>query len=137
MDEVNQEWLKTEEGRAWLRTEDGTAWFRTTEGQWWSRSDDAHAWYEELGNRGWAARQAGGLPPPPENAITPDTAPKVGTRVRLARTETTLGGTTLHEGETATVTDIQLKPMGWVWLVLRTDDGRKSFAMFDSDYEVA
>lgn len=74
------------------------------------------------------------MPGPPEWGITPDAAPKPGTRVRLTRTETTLGGTTVNEGELAIVTDLHFMPMGAVRLTMRTLDGRTRAIMSPSEY---
>jgi hypothetical protein len=136
-DEVDQEWLKTPEGRAWLETDEGTEWFRSTEGQWWSQGADARQWYEELADRGWADYVSGKMPGPPEWGIRPEDAPRIGSRVRLRITEPTLGGTTFEEGELAIVTELHLMPIGSVRMLLRTLDGRKCMAMRTDDYEVA
>ena len=136
MDSPDQEWLKTPEGREWLETEEGMEWWRSTEGEWWSRSDDAHSWYDELAQHGWSAYFAGATPDPPEWAITPETAPRIGARVRMTHTDTTFGGDTFKEGELAIVSEIHFTPMG-VRLRLRTVDGRTRFALSRGEYELA
>jgi hypothetical protein len=132
----DQEWLKTPEGRDWLETDAGMEWWRSTEGQWWSRSEDAESWYDELAQRGWAAYFAGERPDPPEWAITPVTAPRIGSWVRMTNTGTTFGGITFEKGELAIVSEIHFVPMG-VRLRLRTADGRTRFAMSTGEYELA
>jgi hypothetical protein len=133
---VNQEWLKTPEGRAWLETDEGTEWWRSIEGQWWSRSADAHRWYDELAQSGWVRYWAGTMPGPPEWAMTPDDAPQIGARVRLRNPETTLGGTSFEDGEVALVTEIKFSPVGAVHVTLRTPDGRQVIVMRRDDFTV-
>jgi hypothetical protein len=134
---VDPEWLKTPEGRAWLETDEGVAWWRTDEGQEWSHSEDAHRWYEELEQAGWQDYVSGRAPGPPEWGITPDEAPRPGARIRLTSTDTTLGGTTLKEGELAIVTELHFMPVGSVRLHVRTLDGRKRIIMSRGEYEAA
>jgi len=136
MEGPDQEWLKTPNGREWLETDEGMEWWRSTEGQWWSRSEDAHSWYDELSQRGWSTYFAGDSPDPPEWAITPETAPRIGSWVRMTNTETTFRGDTFNQGELALVSEIHFNPMG-VRLKLRTVDGRTRFTMFSGTYEPA
>lgn len=134
-DDVDQEWLKTPEGRAWLETDEGGRWWRSTEGQWWSRSEDAHRWYDELAQSGWERHWAGTMPEPAEWMMTPDDAPKIGSRVRLRNPDTTLGGTSFEDGEVALVTELRFSPVGAVYATLRTQDGRQMIAMRADDFD--
>jgi hypothetical protein len=133
--EVNQEWLKTPEGRDWLHTDEGISWFRSTEGKWWSRSEDAHAWYEELAQGGWSDYFAGKAWPMPQGWLTPENAPQIGSRVRLNMDGPTLGGTTFEVGEEALVTELRFSPVGAVSVTLRTPDGRSCMAMRAEDFD--
>jgi hypothetical protein len=135
---VDQEWLKTDEGRWWLQSDDGLQWLATTEGRWWSQGEDAMRWYEEQAREGWAAYFKGETWPTPPSLITPDNAPKVGSRVRIKeRTGPTFRGETFERGELCVVAALQFNPIGSVTVELRTADGRKCICMHPDDFEAA
>lgn len=125
MDSPDRDWLKTPEGREWLESDDGIAWERSDEGWEWMHSPDGRAWLDELAQRGYESAFAGNLPPPPEWAITPETAPLIGSRVRLSESGNTLDGTPLVKGELMIVEELRFSPVGVVWVSLRALDGRK------------
>jgi hypothetical protein len=131
---VNQEWLKTPDGRAWLESDDGMQWFNSTEGRWWSQGEDAGKWYAELAQDGWATYFAGKGWPLPEGFITPETAPKIASRVRINFAGPTFKGDVFEVGEVAVVAALQFNPIGSVSVELRTVDGRKCIALRPEDY---
>jgi hypothetical protein len=134
--DVNQEWLKTPEGREWLYTDDGIAWLGSTEGRWWSQGDDARRWYEEEAQEGWAAYFSGkNTWPRPSTYLTPENAPQIGSRVRLKKEAQTLGGDAFEDGDEALVYQLTFNPIGSVTVSLRTPDGRKCVALRPEDYE--
>jgi hypothetical protein len=134
VEDINQEWLKTAEGRAWLETDEGMAWWRSTEGQRWSHSEDANRWYDELAQRGWERYFAGEMPGPPEWAITPETAPQVASWIRLTEPVTTLGGVDTEADERAFVTEVKYNPMQAVFVTVRTPDGRSRFVIRHDEF---
>lgn len=134
MDSPDREWLKTTEGREWLMSEDGGAWQRTEEGWAWMHSPEGRAWFDELARKGWERSFRGEMPPPPEWAITPDVAPRIGDRVRLRETITSSNGTGGSEGELMIVAGLDLAPVGIVHVELRTIDGRVFETMTRDSY---
>jgi hypothetical protein len=80
-------------------SDEGGAWQRTEEGWAWMHSPDGRAWFGELARQGWERFFRGEMPPPPEWAIAPDVAPRIGDRVRLRETITSSNGTSASEGE--------------------------------------
>ena len=125
MESPDREWLKTPEGRAWLESEEGIAWERSEEGWAWMHSPEGVEWLDELTQRGFDRYFSGEMDEPPEWGITPDTAPRIGDRVRIVKADTTLGGDSFEAGELAIVAELRLAPVGIVWVHLRTVDGRK------------
>jgi hypothetical protein len=109
------EWLKTREGRRWLETDEGIAWQRTDEGRRWMDSAEGRSWFDELAQRGFARYFSGDLPEPPDWAITPGTAPPIGSRVRLTErgAGATLGGTAFAEGELRSSTSCGSHRSAW------------------------
>jgi hypothetical protein len=120
----DREWLRTTEGREWLLSDEGRAWQRTEEGWAWMHSPDARKWFDELAKRGWERFFRGEMPPPPEWAITPELAPRIGDRVRLREAVTSSNGTSASEGEPMVVTGLDFAPVGMVHVEVRTIDGR-------------
>jgi hypothetical protein len=118
-------WLRSDEGRAWLRSDDSDEWLTTSAGREWLESPDGREWTEELENRGWARFVAGDIPPAPDWAFSPSTAPRIGARVRFAQDVTTSDGTDFREGELAIVVELRLAPLGHASAKLRTVDGRQ------------
>jgi hypothetical protein len=68
--------------------------------------------------------------------ILPEAAPMIGSRVRLADTGPTFGGTSFEAGEIAIVSEIHLMPIGAVRLTVRTPDGRKQIILRSDSFEV-
>jgi hypothetical protein len=130
----DREWLRTAEGRQWLKSDEGIEWERSEEGYAWMQSDDGRAWLDELAQGGFDDFFSGKMPEPPEGWIVPNAAPRIGARVRLVGSATTLGGTTLDDGELAVVSELHLMPIGAVRVVLRTIDGRTKFAFSLEDF---
>lgn len=130
----DREWLKTPEGREWLMSDEGGAWQRTEEGCAWMHSPDGRAWFDELAQQGWERSFRGEMPPPPEWAITPDVAPRIGDRVRLRETVTSLNGTSSSEGELMIVACLDLAPVSMEHVELRTIDGRLFRTMTRNSY---
>jgi hypothetical protein len=64
--------------------------------------------------------------PLPEWALTPETAPQVGTRVRFVNTDRTMSGVEFKEGELGIVTEARFTPMGPVFVTVRTLDGAQA-----------
>jgi hypothetical protein len=124
-DHPDRAWLRTPEGRAWLESDDGVAWINTRAGLDWSESADGREWMESLADRGYDDYIADRSPAPPDWAMTPETAPRVGTRVRVARAETTLAGVDFKEGELGIVIETRLAPIGCVFITVRMLDGRR------------
>jgi hypothetical protein len=124
MESPDREWLKTPEGRAWLWSDEGVEWERSEEGWAWMHSPDGRAWMDELVQGGFERFFSGDMPPPPDWAITPVTAPQIGDRVRLVEADETIGGAAFSEGELMIVSELRLAPFGGVWVHLRTVDGR-------------
>ena len=116
--------MRTPEGREWLESDEGVQWINSAEGLAWADTSDGKEWLDELAQRGWEDHFSGKLPDAPEGWFTPDTAPLIGTRVRFRKSFTTIGGTHFKKSELAIVSEMTLAPMGTVWLVLRTLDGR-------------
>jgi len=124
-----RKWLATPDGRDWLASDDGFAWQRTDSGWAWLHSPEGREWLDERAHHAFEAYFSGDLPPKPEWAMTPDEAPRVGARLRIAEDHTTLGGVTLHEGELVIVIEARLAPVGCVHVTLMTLDGRKLHTM--------
>jgi hypothetical protein len=135
--EMNQEWLKTPEGREWLDSDNGMRWLGTTAGRWWSQGQDAYAWYEEQARAGWAAYFRGDVWPTFSNMFTPDNAPKLGTRVRLTDDRKIARDETVASGELAVVASVGLAPIGSVQVELRTVDGRRCVVLGSDQIESA
>jgi hypothetical protein len=125
MNSPDHDWLKTSEGRAWLESAEGVEWERSDEGWAWMHSPDGREWLDELAQRGYERYFSGEALDPPEWAITPDTAPKIGSRVRLTEGSTTLGGTSFADGELMIVDELRYSPVGIVWVHLRAVNGRQ------------
>lgn len=124
MEQPDREWLRTPEGREWLVSEEGVEWERSEEGWAWMESPDGREWLDELAQGGYESYFRGEMPEPPEWALLPEDAPRIGDRVRLAGAETTMSGTSLEEGELMIVYELRLAPLGVVFVGLRTPDGR-------------
>lgn len=82
---------------------------------------------EERQDERWDEYISGKAPsiPLPDWALTPETAPQVGTRVRFVDTDQTMSGVEFNEGELGIVTEARFTPMGAVFVAVRTLDGRK------------
>lgn len=132
---VDQEWLKTPEGREWLESDEGIQWLGSTEGRWWSQGEDARRWYEEQARDGWAAYFAGDTWATPPGLIMPESAPLVGSRVVLKKTGRSRRDETFEDGELALVAALQFNPIGCVTVELRTVEGRRYVAMYPDDFE--
>jgi hypothetical protein len=87
-------------------------------------SADGREWMDELAQGGFEDYYSGKMPPPPDWAMTPETAPRIGDRVRIVGLETTLAGVAFKDGELAIVSEMKLAPLGAVFVTLRTLDGR-------------
>lgn len=101
MESPDLEWLKTTEGREWLTSDEGVAWQRTEDGWAWMHSADARKWFDELARHGWERFFGGEMPPPPEWAITPEVAPRIGDRIRLSEAVTASNGSSAAATEDA------------------------------------
>jgi hypothetical protein len=130
----DEEWLKTTEGREWLMSDEGRAWQRTEAGWAWMHSHDGRKWFEELARQGWDRFFRGEMPPPPEWAITPDVAPRIGDRVRLREAVTSSNGTKATDSEPMIVAGLDFTPIGIVRVELRTNDGRVFTTMTRDSY---
>jgi hypothetical protein len=115
-------------------SDEGGAWQRTEEGWAWMHSPNGRAWFDELARQGWERFFRGEMPPPPEWAITPDVAPRIGDRVRLRETITSSNGTGGDEGELMIVAGLDFAPVGMVHVELRTIDGRVFRTMTRDSY---
>jgi hypothetical protein len=120
----DHEWLQTTEGREWLLSDEGGAWQRTEEGWAWMHSHDGRKWFEELARKGWDRFFRSEMRPPPEWAITPDVAPRIGDRVRLREAVASSNGTKATETEPMIVVGLDFTPIGIVHVEVRTSDGR-------------
>ena len=122
-------WLRSAEGRAWLESgsEDAVSWLVSPEGEDWLGSRDGRAWTEAREDERWDDYISGEVPvtPLPDWALTPETAPRVGARVRFVENDRTMGGVEFGEGEFGIVTEARFTPMGAVFVTVRTLDGRK------------
>jgi hypothetical protein len=134
-----QAWLDSDEGHAWLVTEKGNAWFvGTEEGRLWGRSAAGDRYMDALEQGGWDSLFSRELQAKiPEHWFTPETAPRIGSRVRFAATSTTLDGTTAEAGELAIVTELRFIPAGAVYGRVRTIDGRKTMVFSWHEVEPA
>jgi hypothetical protein len=131
-------WLETPEGREWLDSDDGQAWIRTDAGWRWLNSSPGEAWQESMADRRFdehlSGRHTADLP---EWAMTPETAPRVGDRVRLTRSGRTATGVTFTAGELGIVVETRLAPIGCVFVTIRMLDGRKMLTTMASSFEPA
>jgi hypothetical protein len=116
--------LATDEGRAWLASHDGVEWLRTTDGSSWLESRAGRLWLDDVAQQGFADYFAGRLSPPPAWAMTPETAPRIGTRVRLLEATSTPSAR-FEAGELMIVSELRLAPVGAVAVTLRGLDGRR------------
>jgi hypothetical protein len=119
--------LQTADGRAWLESDDAVAWLVSGEGEDWLGSRDGREWTEAREDERWDEYISGKLPstPLPDWALTPNSAPQVGTRVRFVEHDRTMGGVEFAEGELGIVTEARFTPMGAVFVTVGTLDGRK------------
>jgi hypothetical protein len=101
----DEDWLRTPDGEAWLDSGEGHEWLGTSEGnRWfvgtedglaWGRSEASARYLDGLAQQGFEAFFSGKSPATPENCFTSDSAPHIGSRVRLTEDVTTLRGTTI------------------------------------------
>jgi hypothetical protein len=137
---VDQEWLTTEEGHRWLETDDGLHWLTMTqEGRWWSQDEDARRWYRERWHERWRAYFAGDLSPPSHDVITAESAPRIGSRVRIKdwMGPHAFGADIIERGELCIVVGLRLDASGAVGVELRAIDGRTCGAQHPDDFEPA
>jgi hypothetical protein len=122
-----KEWLLTDQGEAWLESDEGIEWLNTGDGEDWMGSRGGRAWMEAGQDKRWDEYISGKSPAValPEWALTPETAPQVGSRVRFVNTDRTIGGVEFQEGELGIVIEARFTPMGAVFITVRTLDGRK------------
>jgi len=122
-----RKWLLTDEGQSWLEGDEGIEWLVSGAGEDWLGSRDGRAWMEARQDDRWDEYISGSAPAPPlpDWALTPETAPQVGTRVRFVSTDRTMSGVEFEEGELGIVTEARFTPMGVVVITVRTLDGRK------------
>jgi hypothetical protein len=116
--------LETNDGRAWLESHDGVEWLRTPDGSNWLESRAGRLWMDDLAQHGFADYFAGRLPPPPAWAMTPETAPRIGTRVRLLEAMSTPSAH-FKAGELMIVSELRLAPIGAVAVTLRDINGHR------------
>src|SRR5215213_6904101 len=76
-------------GSPWLPSDEGLAWLYSPTGMEWQETRDGREWFEERVQEGWVDYFAGRLRPAPELAMKPESAPRIGLRVRLARDQRT------------------------------------------------
>jgi hypothetical protein len=123
----NLEWLQTDEGFAWLYTPEGTKWTHSSAGQAWLESESGERFVERVFQAGWddyfSGRMRRGVVP--ASWMTPETAPQIGSRVRIREDQETIGGTRITAGELAIVSELRFAPVGIVSALLRTIDGRR------------
>jgi hypothetical protein len=122
-----REWLRTKEGQEWLDSDEGVSWLVRGEGEDWLGSRDGRTWTEARQDESWADYISGKKPSIrlPDWALTPETAPQAGTRVRFVETDRTMGGIEFKKGELGIVTEARFTPIGAVVIEVRTLDGRK------------
>jgi hypothetical protein len=134
-----REWLKTDEGQAWLDSEDAIPWLVSGEGEDWLGSRDGRAWEEARQDEAWNDYIAGKKPPLalPDWALTPETAPRAGARVRLIEDATTLSGVQFSKGELGIVIETKFVPIGAVTVTIRMLDGRKLLTTTNKTFELA
>lgn len=135
-----REWLNTPEGRVWLDTQQGEdSWIFTPPGWEWLNSPAGERWQREQHEAQWDVYFAGRTPEPPPFAMTPESAPQVGTRVRFTEdVETVDGGTRFAAGELAVIEAAKFLPSyGIVSVDLRTLDGRRLTTTIASTFDRA
>lgn len=132
-------WLKTDEGQAWLNTDDAIKWLVSGEGEDWLGSRDGRAWEEARQDEAWDDFIAGKKPSIslPEWAITPESAPRAGTRVRLLEDAETTSGVKFLAGELGMVIETKFVPLGVVTVKIRMLDGRKLLTTMHRMFEPA
>jgi hypothetical protein len=132
-------WLDSPDGHSWLVTDEGNAWFtRTEQGRAWGRSEAGDRYMEALFQQGWDAYFSGRIEAEaPPGWFTPQTAPRIGSRVRFAETSVTMAGTETTAGELAIVAELRITPRGAVQVHLRTIDGRKMITFREDSIEPA
>ena len=122
-------WLESDEAKVWLVSADGQDWVETTAA--------GRAWAESLADRGYDDYLAGRSRPLLDSALTPDTAPHVGARVRFTRDDETMTGVQFRRGELAIVVEARLAPTGCVIATVRTLDGRRIITTMRGTVEAA
>ena len=132
------DWLETPDGHEWLESDDGKAWIGTETGWRWMNSPPGEAWQEAMSERAFddylSGRRTTDLP---AWAMTPETAPRVGDRVRLTQSDSTPSGVHFTEGELGIVVETRLAPIGCVMVTIRMLDGRKRLTGMASTFEPA
>jgi len=119
-------WLETRAGIDWLLGREGTEWSETPAARRWFSTEAPASFFDALGQHGFENYFAGRVPPPPPGWLTPETAPKIGSRVRFTEDHETLGGRRFKTGELAFVAELHLTANGGVRATLRTPDGRRT-----------
>jgi hypothetical protein len=134
-----REWLKTTDGMEWLDSDEGVSWLVSGEGEDWLGSRDGRAWTEARQDASWNDYISGNKPTAslPDWALTPETAPQVGMRVRFVETDHTMSGIEFRKGELGIVTEARFTPMGVVVVEIRTLDGRKRLVTMRGTVEPA
>ena len=135
---MDRAWLNTAEGRDWLESDDAKDWLVSPDGQdWVEKTTAGREWVESLADRGYNDYIAGRSRPLLDSALTPDTAPRVGARVRFSRDDETMTGVQFRRGELAIVVQARLAPTGCVIATVRTLDGRRITATMGGTVEPA
>jgi hypothetical protein len=135
--EPDPAWLETREGVEWLLGSEGEAWSMTPAARQWFAEEAPESFFEALGQHGFERYFAGQMRPPPEGWLTPETAPKIGSRVRFTGDRETLGGANFKDGELAFVAELHLTANGGVRATLRTPDGRKTIVLTGDNFSPA
>jgi hypothetical protein len=135
---VDSKWLSTSEGRAWLESDEGKRWLVSPEGVDWSENTAAgREWWESKWNSGYDDLIAGRTPTPPDWALSPESAPRVGARVRFREDVEAATGVQFTKGELAIVVEARLAPIGCIVLIVRTLDGRRMMTTHRATLEPA
>jgi len=114
--------VKSPEGRVWGASDAAKDWFV---------NEAPQSFFDALGQHGFEEYFAGRMPEPPATWFTPETAPRIGSRVRFTRDEATMSGTRFRAGELAFVSELHLSAVGSVGVTLRTPDGRQQILLSD------
>jgi hypothetical protein len=130
-------WLETRDGIDWLFGPEGTEWSKTLAAREWFTAEAPEGFFKALSQHGWENYFAGKTPPTPSSWFTPDTVPKVGSRVRFTQSLQTMGEARFAEGDLACVTHLELIPVGAVKVTLRTLDGRTLLTFSDESISPA